>query len=196
MTQISEKQAYASTSVSSDDQQPSEDPPSYTPPDLQVSMHTSTSTRPILGYSHIPLAKYHISSATLSFDKVTQTTHEPALSTSPAALEAFIAEQMKLPPRPTVRIIGRIQGPVPLFDVRCDLFRHVSPSAERNGMWAYSKVSGMEDVATAAPLSPNEKSALFSGAPDVTGAGFWLRRYCADASPVKKYVHFSPFCFL
>lgn len=190
MTQISEKQALALASATSENEEhPSDSPPLYSPSpadELQISLHTSTSKRPIPGYSHIPLAQYHIPSANVSFDKISQTTYDPALSTSPAALEAFIAEQMKLPPRPTVRIIGRIQGPVPIFNVSCDLFRHVSPNAEKHGVWAYSKVSGMEEVASAAPLRPDEKSALFSGAPDVTGAGFWLRRFCADASPVKK----------
>lgn len=192
MTQLSEKggaSASSSTSRPADEQLYDDTPPTYTAAptqELQINMHPSTAKRPIPGYSHLPLSSYYIPSASLSFDRTTHTTYESSLSKSPAALETFIAEQMKLPPRPTVRIIGRVQGPIPVFDVRCDLFRHVSPSAERHGVWAYSRVSGMEDVATAAPLRPEEKSALFTGAPDVTGAGFWLRRFCADASPVKK----------
>ena len=163
----------------------SQDPPMYPGlPELRDRLEASEQVV-IPGYSHINLGKYHIPDSTISPDRTTVTILSKELSSNPAALEAFLEEQMKLPPRPTVRIIGRINNPIPIFDLRLDLFRHITPSAERNGMWAHTKVSGMDD--SAAPLRPDEKSALFSGAPDVTGAGFWIRRFCTDTTqPVRK----------
>lgn len=136
------------------------------------------------GLAHIDFAKYRIEGSTLSPDQTTITILSKELSSNPKALEAFLKEQIKLPPRPTVRITGAIQGPHLLFDLRLDFFRHISPSAEMNGAWAYTKVEGMDD--SASPIKVDEKAALFSSEPDATGAGFWLRRFCADSAPVKK----------
>jgi len=151
-----------------------------------------------VAYRHIPLSSYRIPDATLSLDKTTQTIYSAELTTSPAALEAFIAEQIKLPPRPTVRIIGRIPNhPMPLFDVQLDLFGHVAGTASssslesgdgESGRWAYTKVKGMDDMGTGStPLRMDEKAALFDGRPDPTKAGFWIRRFCADGGYSKKY---------
>lgn len=41
------------------------------------------------------------------------------------------------------------------------------------------------------PLRMDEKAALFDGRPDPTGAGFWIRRFCADGAYAKKYVLIS-----
>jgi len=138
----------------------------------------------IPGLSHIDFAKYRIENSTISPDQTTITILSKELTSNPRALEVFLKEQIKLAPRPTVRITGAIQGPHLIFDLKLDLFRHVTPSAEMHGAWAYTKVEGMDD--SASPIRADEKAALFSSEPDVTGAGFWLRRFCADSAPVKK----------
>lgn len=148
-------------------------------------------------YAHIPLSSYRIPDATLSLDKTTQTIYSAELTSSPTALEAFLAEQIKLPPRPTVRIIGRIPNhPMPLFDVQLDLFSHVAGTASSasveggdgaSGRWAYTKVKGMDEMGSgSSPVRMDEKAALFDGRPDPTKAGFWIRRFCADGVYSKK----------
>lgn len=158
-------------------------------------------TPPVIpaAYRHIKLSGYNIPGATFNLDKTTQTLYSAGLTSSPTALEAFLAEQIKLPPRPTVRIIGRIPNhPLPLFDVSLDLLGHVAGIASSSsldaddgecGRWAYTKVKGMDEMgAGSSPVRMDEKAALFDGRPDPTKAGFWIRRFCADASYAKKYV--------
>jgi hypothetical protein len=149
-------------------------------------------------YSHIPLPRYHIPGATLSLDKTIQTIYSAELSSNPSALEDFLAEQMKLPPRPTVRIIARVPNhPLPLFDLHLDLFGYVAgingeQSGDECGKWAFTKVKGMDAASSSSgsrgmePLKMDEKAALFDGRPDPTGAGFYVRRFCADNSYSKK----------
>lgn len=156
---------------------PSDLPPSYT-------TSTTSQAQILPGLSHIDFTKYHIESSTLSPDQTTVTLLSKELTTNPAALEAFLKEQIKLPPRPTVRVTGAVQAQHFIFDLKFDLLRHVSPSPEMHAAWAYTKVEGMDD--SASPIRVDEKAALFSSEPDVTGAGFWLRRFCADSAPVKK----------
>lgn len=152
-------------------------------------------------YAHIPLNRYHVPGATISPDKTMQTIYSAELSSDPVALESFLADHMALPPRPTVRILARVPNhPLPLFDLQLDLFGHVAGiggerSGEECGKWAFTKVKGMDaasgggsSVNPAEPIRMDEKAALFDGRPDPTGAGFWIRRYCADSGYAKKYV--------
>lgn len=50
------------------------------------------------------------------------------------------------------------------------------------------RLGGRGGDGAAEPLRMDEKAALFDGRPDPTGAGFWIRRFCADGGYAKKYV--------
>ena len=199
-------------STSTSQSQPrSSRPRAQTTPNSPLSLLPTAPSIP-KAYAHIPLGRYHVPNSTVSPDKTSLTIYSPELSSNPAALEAFLADQMALPPRPTVRILARVPNhPLPLFDLHLDLFSHVAGiggerSGEECGKWAFTKVKGMDAagsssgsgssgwggggsrVSDSEPIRMDEKAALFDGRPDPTGAGFWIRRFCADGGYAKKLI--------
>ena len=82
-----------------------EEPPKYVstlpgPTNRPVSVLV-TSTASVLEF-----ADYHIPQSTLSKDKTTSTTTASQLTSNPHVLYEFLRKQLRMPPRPVVRILG------------------------------------------------------------------------------------------
>jgi len=81
-----------------------DEPPSY----HQSSPPSTYSTRPIqIPATVIDFHAYRLPSSTISADHVALTSTEPSLSSNPSDLLTVINEQIALPPRPTIRIVGQ-----------------------------------------------------------------------------------------
>lgn len=86
----------------------------------------SLSTLPL-----IPYQKYNITDSTLSKDKTTVTVKQPVFFSQSSHLLPFVLEQSRLPPKPTLRIIGRRDHTLD-FDITLNLIHLINVS---NNKW-------------------------------------------------------------
>lgn len=160
--------------------QDQEHPPPYSSP-------TTTSPQPqpqipIPGLPNLDYTKYLIPDSKTTTTTTTGTditTINTTLNTDPAALANFIREQAALPPVPFIRIYGGDEwGTMVDFDVWVNMVRYLLPDSSDGGRggggWNYVKIAE-EDKGNGKDQAPSLEE--------------WAKRYCAEKSAVKSYVH-------
>lgn len=184
---MSEKQAACTAHDATNrtnDSEPSEAPQSYNP---TSDAQTTGSPTHCLPYD---FKSYSAEDAQLSEDRTTVTIHSDSLTSDPVALEAFIAHQLTLPPRPTVQLTAtrwnsNAKRMDIIFDLQLDLLRHVAPATPQHPGWAYVKSTGTTNNVQI-PLDQIGEERLSSKQPDPLGAAFAFRRFCSSSSRAKR----------
>lgn len=158
-----------------------DEPPSYS----QSSMPNTHATSPVQApVRTTDFHAYRLPSSTISTDHVVVTTTQPELSTNASDLLTVIKEQVALPPRPTMRIVGQHSeygagyGPDKIdFDLTLDatgllgdkgVLHVVQPTAKENGR--------------------HEEKGLHQGDQSATLSN-WAKAYCESVSQCKRCEH-------
>lgn len=108
--------------------EPSERPPQYSdahPVTAETSSSHRTNSRPPLPTPRIPLPLYRIPEASTSSDQTITTTIHPPLYNESDTLFAFLKDQITLPPKPVLQIVGKhktyTNGTITDFDLKLNL---------------------------------------------------------------------------
>ncbi|KAI9690384.1 MAG: hypothetical protein M1822_009346 [Bathelium mastoideum] len=167
---------------------PNDEPPMYSGPSIPSLSpnHPATSSQRnlIVGLPDLPWSKYQIPEATISPDATTITTTFPLYSSEPRALEAFLRDQASLPPRLTVRILGRSdEGLTKDFDIRLNMMHYIVRRGGPSQQWNYVQVDSNS--------APGAKQKRSKSASSIHSQGDGLKdvvdRFCDEKAMVKTF---------
>ncbi|KAF8851162.1 hypothetical protein BDZ45DRAFT_750912 [Acephala macrosclerotiorum] len=165
-----------------DDDRPNTPPPYSGPTTPSMTAPPAPAPQPTYpGLPHLDYSLYSPKSFTLSSDATTLTSYELHLSTYPTALVSLIQNLATVPPKPTIRIVGKTYNSENHvdFDIKINLMNLIVPDGEKRRM-NYVKV--IEPGETG--LRGESKEATV---PHVTGLEAWARKYCEDGASIKHF---------
>lgn len=125
----------------------------------------SLSTLPL-----IPYQKYNIADSTLSKDKITVTVKQQVFFSQSSHLLPFVLEQARLPPKPTLRIVGRRDHSVD-FNITLNLTHLINVS---NNKWRLKS-------AQTSPLQGSSRDLYVRNDPSIPAhIASTVKRFCND----------------
>ena len=166
---------------------PDEEPPVYSGPStlaLSISRPAPSFQRSLVaGLPDLPWSKYQVPDATLTSDYTTITTTCPRYSSDPRALEAFLRDQASLPPKPSVRILGRSVEGFKDFDIWLNMMHYIIRRDGQTRQWNYVQVEN--DSVIGARRKRNNGANNVGN--DSDGLKDMVERYCDEKSVNKTF---------